>query len=67
MNEFKIIYVKDMVDIVNFTKIIHFDLDKIILESKNKTCVISGNNLVVSKLLIDEILVSGDINKIELR
>ena len=67
IEKFKVLYVDNKVDIVNFTKIVGIDSDKMILENKDKTCLISGKDLVVSKLLVDEVLISGEINKIEFR
>ena len=67
LNEPKIYIYKDKINIINFISIDHFSSDKIILKLKENYIVVSGNNLVISKLLIDEILVVGNINKIEFR
>jgi len=64
---FKIIYLNNKLDVVNYTNISHFDSNKIIINHSNGSIVISGNNLYVSKLLIDELLVEGSIEKIEFR
>lgn len=66
-NEFKITYFNNKLDIVNYTNISHFDSTKIILNHAKGSIVISGDNLYVSKLLIDEVLVEGSIQKIEFR
>lgn len=65
--DFKLTYLKDKVDIVNYTNISHFDSNKIIINSLKQSIVISGENLFVSKLLIDELLIEGNIEKIEFR
>jgi len=65
--EFKITYLNNKLDIVNYTNISHFDSTKIILNYAKGSLVISGNNLYVSKLLTDEVLVEGSIEKIEFR
>lgn len=65
--EFKITYFNNKLDIVNYTNISHFDSNKIILNYNKGSIVISGNNLYVSKLLIDEVLVEGSIQKVEFR
>lgn len=66
-NELKITILENRVDIVNYTEIGHFDSNKIIVRHDKGNIVINGNNLVVSKLLMDEVLISGTIKNIELR
>lgn len=65
-NEFKIGIVKDKVNIVNYTSVGHFDSSKIIIRHDTGNVIIKGTNLVVSKLLHDEILITGKIVHIEL-
>ena len=65
--EFKIIYLNNKLDVVNYTNISHFDTNKIIINHSNGSITISGNNLYVSKLLIDELLIEGSIERIEFR
>ena len=66
-NDFKIIYISDKLDIVNYTDISHFDNNKIIINYKDGSVLISGKSLVVSKLLKDELLIEGSIDKLEFR
>ena len=66
-NEFKIIYVSNKLDIVNYSDISHFDNNKIIINYKDGSVLISGKSLVVSKLLKDELLIEGSIDKLEFR
>ena len=66
-NDFKIIYLTNKLNIVNYNDISHFDSNKIIINYSDGSVLISGNNLVVSKLLKDELLIEGSINKIEFR
>jgi sporulation protein YqfC len=66
-SELKITILENRVDIVNYTEIGHFDSNKIIVRHDKGNIVINGNNLVVSKLLMDEVLISGTIKNIELR
>ena len=54
-------------DIVNYSDISHFDNNKIIINYNDGSVLISGKNLVVSKLLKDELLIEGSIDKLELR
>ena len=68
------IYDKDMsihvyenhVNIVNYNEISNFDSNKITVAYKKGTITISGKKLVVSKLLSNELLISGEIKQIEL-
>ncbi len=66
-NDFKIIYLSNKLDIVNYSDISHFDSNKIIINYNDGSVLINGKNLVVSKLLKDELLIEGSINKIEFR
>lgn len=66
-NDLKVIYLDNKVDVINYGQVISFDNNKIILKSENKTILVVGDNLVVSKLLISEILIVGNITKIEFR
>jgi sporulation protein YqfC len=68
------IYEKDMsihiyenrVNIVNYNEISNFDSSKIVITYKKGTITIIGKKLVVSKLLSNELLISGEIKQIEL-
>lgn len=66
-NEFKIVYLSNKLDIVNYSDISHFDNNKIIINYNEGSVLISGKNLVVSKLLKDELLIEGSIDKLEFR
>ncbi len=66
-NKPKIIIEDNRVDITNFTNIDHFDDSKIILKIIDNYISITGSNLIISKLVIDEVLISGNIEKIEFR
>lgn len=64
--KFKIIIVDNSVDIQNYSSIEHIDDNKIIIKA-DKTVLISGKSMTLKRLLDDEILISGKIEKIELR
>ena len=66
-NKPKIIIEDNRVDITNFTNIDHFDDNKIILKTIDNYISITGSNLIISKLVIDEVLINGNIKKIEFR
>lgn len=66
-NEFKMTILENRIDIVNYISIEHFDLNKIIVKYEKGYITINGTNLVVTKLVTDEILITGVIKNIELR
>lgn len=63
--EFKLIYLNNKINIVNYTDIGHFDSNKIIIRNNNKSIIIDGNNLIITKLLKDELLIEGKIKGIK--
>ena len=63
--EFKITMIENRVDVVNYDSIGHFDSTEVMIRYKNKVLSIKGKNLVVSRLLSDEVLVTGEIQTIE--
>ena len=66
-NDFKMTLTDGNVDILNYQEISVFDDNHIIIKSNSKFITILGNNLIITKWLDDEILVNGEITKIELR
>ena len=58
---------KNKIDICNYETIGYLDNDLIIINYDSGEIKIKGENLVVSKLLNDEILISGEIKNIEMR
>lgn len=65
-NNFKMIYLNNKLNVINYQAIEHFDNNKIMIKV-DKLLVIEGKNLVVTKLLEDEIQIEGSIKKIEFR
>ncbi len=66
-NKLKITILTDMVDIENFDEIDHFDDNKIMVKYNNKIIIVKGINLIISKLLENELLISGKIDGIEFK
>lgn len=66
-DDFEIRIYKNRVNVVNYESIGHFDSTKITIYYDAGSLNIKGDNLVVSKLLDDEVLITGKINNIELR
>ena len=58
---------KNKIDICNYESIGYLDTELIIINYEEGELKIKGENLVVSKLLNDEILITGDIKTIEMR
>ena len=66
-NEVKIMIINNKLNITNYSDIGHFDSNKIIIKLKDKNIIVKGEELVVSKLLDDEILITGILKNIEFR
>lgn len=64
-SEFKINILIDRVDIVNYIEIDHFDDTKIMVRYEKGLVTIKGENLTISKLLNDELLILGKIKTVE--
>ena len=65
-NKFKINYIDNSVNIVNYDKILDIKDEVITIIKENNVILIKGNDLKLSKLLDNEILITGNINKIEM-
>lgn len=65
--EFKINILKNKINICNYDSIGYFDNDLIIVNYIDGEIIVKGNNLVISKLLNNEMLISGVIKNIEMR
>lgn len=66
-NDLKITIIANKINIVNYKDIGHFDSNKIIVKVNNGEIIIKGSDLVVSKLLNSEVLITGNFNNIEFR
>lgn len=66
-DKFKITIFENKVNIVNYLEIDAFDDTRVIIRHKKGVVSISGSDLIISKLLDDELLISGDILKVEFR
>lgn len=65
--EFQVLILNNMINVLNYTDIISFDDNKIILKHAKGTIIIIGQNLTITKLLDSEMLIKGKITNIELR
>ena len=66
-DDLKITIINNKINIVNYNDIGHFDSNKIIVKVNNGEVIIKGDDLVVSKLMNSEILITGNFNNIEFR
>lgn len=66
-DDFKITFINNKVNIVNYDSIDHFDSNKVIIRSEKQSVTVKGDKLFVSKLLNDEVLIEGQITNIEFR
>jgi sporulation protein YqfC len=66
-DEFRINILENKINIVNFTKIGTISETSIEVYNDDSKIIISGKNLVISKLLNNEMLITGIIKSIELR
>lgn len=66
-NNFKITIGINYVNVVNYTLVLDFNSNLVSIKYNNGIVDISGANLVVNKMLKDEILVTGNIENIKLR
>ena len=64
--EYKIIIKENYVNIINYDKIINFTFNKVSVKNKNKIIIIEGTNLTISKMVIDEVLITGNISNIRI-
>lgn len=56
---YQIIIKENQINIINLEEVIDFSVNKISLRCNKKTIIIEGKNLIISKMLDEEILISG--------
>ncbi|MBQ6495150.1 MAG: YabP/YqfC family sporulation protein [Bacilli bacterium] len=64
--EYKIIIKKNSINIINFKEIKDFSSTKIVIKNEDNNTIVTGENLVVSKMQDNEILITGKIESIKL-
>ena len=65
--DYKIIITDKYINITNYKEILDFNSNKISIKSKTGITVVEGKELVISKMLEDEILIIGKFNSINLK
>lgn len=66
-NEIKIIILKNKINIQNYNDIEHINSDEIFIKSDEFNIIVKGKNLIISKLLSNEVLITGNYSMIEFR
>ena len=66
-NDFMVNYLKNKINIVNYESIDHFDDNKIMIRYDDGLLIIKGEDLTISKLLKDELLISGKVIEIKFK
>ena len=56
---YEIIIKDNSINIINFKEIIDFSTTKISLRCENKIINVEGKNLIISKMLDEEVLITG--------
>ena len=64
---YQIIIKNNSINIINIEEIIDFSIDKITVRCNNKLIEIEGKNLIISKMLEDEVLILGNIYNIRIK
>ena len=65
--KFQLYIFENKINILNYKDIISFTDNKLIIDINKKLIDITGSNLVISRLLDDELLIEGNILNIEFR
>ena len=63
--EFRLTLYNDKIHIINYKKIISLENNYLSILCLNKKILVTGNNLILSKILDNELLIKGTINNIE--
>ena len=62
--KYSMIYKNNKLNIINYSEIIDFSSTCISVRYDNRTYYVEGNNLVISRMMENEILITGDIDRI---
>ncbi|MBR2833819.1 MAG: YabP/YqfC family sporulation protein [Bacilli bacterium] len=65
--DFRVNYLKNKLNVVNYETIDHFSDEKVMIRYNDGILIIKGEKLIISKLLDNELLISGIIKVIEFR
>lgn len=65
-NKLKIIYYENKLNILNYKRILIFDKNKVSIDTLNKVIVVRGEDLLITKFVNDELLITGKIKEIKM-
>ena len=63
-NDFKVVITKNYLNIVNYLEVIDFSVKEISIRYSEGEMIVKGNNLVLSKMQDEELLIKGEIKSI---
>ena len=64
--DYQIIIKNNSINIINLEEIIDFTINKISIKCNNQIIIIEGKNLIISKMLEDEVLILGAIYNVRI-
>ena len=64
-NDYKVTIKNNGIHIINYLEIVDFSCNKVVIKYRNGITVLNGNDLVVSKMLEDELFITGKLFSIE--
>lgn len=62
---FKVIILENKINIINYTEVVIFEDERIVIKAESKLINIKGKNLIINRLEENEILVLGKIKSVE--
>ena len=65
-DEFKLTILNNRINVVNYTNVSHFETNEIKIFHASGEIKLIGTSLVITKLMNDELLIVGNIDRIEL-
>lgn len=65
-NKLKIIYYENKLNIINYKRILIFNKNKVSIDTLNKVIVVRGEDLLITKFVNDELLITGKIKEIKM-
>lgn len=64
-NDYKVTISKGMIHIINYLEIVDFSSTRVVVRYQEGTTTLLGTDLVVSKMMDDELLITGKLKSIE--
>lgn len=64
--EYKIIIKENYLNVINYSEIVEFSTTRISIKCKRNIITIDGLNLVIAKMIDNEILVTGNISNVSI-